>query len=66
MSSKKFKPTARFKKDYRRIYRQDPAAANTLLLLCELSNENGQVETSEQEFADLFAAKFNDPAEYAI
>ncbi len=61
-----FKPTAKFKKNYRRIYRKDPEAANMLLLLCELADRKGQFETSDEELARLYAARFNDPKEYAL
>jgi hypothetical protein len=41
-------------------------AANTFLLVCELTDENGQVFISEQEIVDLMAIRFNDPREYAL
>lgn len=36
------------------------------LLLCELADKNGQVKTSEEQLAELMAARFNDPEEYAL
>lgn len=36
------------------------------LLLCEIADDNGQVETNEAEIAELMAARFNDPEEYAL
>ena len=61
-----FKPTRKFRKDYDRLFKKDPIAANTLLLLCELADKNGQVKTNEARFAELMAARFNDPEEYAL
>jgi hypothetical protein len=61
-----FKPNRRFKKKYDWLYRQDPLAANTYLLICELSDEMGQVITNEQEIAELLAIRFKDPRRYAL
>jgi hypothetical protein len=61
-----FKPNRRFKKKYDWLYRQDPLAANTYLLICELSDEMGQVITNEQEIAELLAIRFEDPRRYAL
>ena len=61
-----FVPNRIFKRKYKRLFRKDPLAANTFLLLCELADEKGQVETNEQELADLMTARFNDPWEYAL
>jgi len=56
----------KFRKKYDRIFRDNPEAANLFLLLCELADEKGQVVTNEEEIAMLMAARFNDPAEYAL
>ena len=61
-----FKPNRKFRKDYDRLFKKDPMGANMFLLLCELANQKGQVTTSEQEIAELMAARFNDPEEYAL
>jgi len=61
-----FKPNKKFKRKYKKLFKKDPLAANTFLLLCELADEKGQVETNEQELAELMAARFNDPEEYAL
>lgn len=61
-----FKPNRKFKKKYDKIFKKDPQAANLWLLLCELANKQGQVETNEEELAELMAARFNDPEEYAF
>jgi hypothetical protein len=61
-----FKPNRKFRKDYDRLFKKDPMGANILLLLCELADENGQVMTTDEEIAELMAARFNDPEEYAL
>ena len=61
-----FAPNRKFKKRYDKIFRKDPLAANTYLLLCELADGKGQIETNEEELAELMAARFSDPQEYAL
>jgi hypothetical protein len=61
-----FKPNRRFKKRYNRLFKNDPLAANTYLLICELADEKGQVKTNEAEIAELMAVRFDDPEEYAL
>jgi hypothetical protein len=65
-----FSPSRRFRRDYDRIFRKDPAAANVFLLLCELADEKGQIrlETSfpEAEIQRLMTARFNDPGAYQL
>ena len=61
-----FVPNRKFKRKYDRIFKQDPEAANFFLLLCELADERGQVETTEEELAELMAVRFSDPGEYAL
>jgi hypothetical protein len=61
-----FTPNKKFKKDYDRLFKQDPLAANTFLLICELADEKGQVKTSPEELAILFATRFEDPEGYAL
>lgn len=60
-----FTRSRRFRRDYERLFKQDPAAANVMLLLCELADEKGQVrfETPfpEVEIQRLMAARFTDP-----
>jgi len=64
---KRFKPNIAFRKDYNRLFREDPHAANLFILLAEMGNKKGQVVTNEQEeLAVLMAARFNDPGEYAL
>ena len=66
MEKMNFKPNRKFKKKYDKLFKKNPQAANLWLLLCELSNERGQVETNEKELADLMAIRFADPKEYAL
>ena len=61
-----FKPNRKFKREYDRIFRKDPEAANLFLLLAELANEKGQVTSSEEELAILMDARFNDYREYQL
>ena len=61
-----FKPNRKFKRKYNRLFKKDPLAANTFLLLCELADEKGQVKTSEEELAQLIQARFEDPREYQL
>jgi hypothetical protein len=61
-----FKPNRKFKKKYNWIFKKDPLAANTFLLLCELADEKGRVITDEKEIAELIAIRFENPEEYAL
>jgi hypothetical protein len=61
-----FRPSRRFRRKYNRLFEEDPKAANMFLLLCELANEKGQVETDPAELAKLMAVRFEDPKEYAL
>lgn len=62
----KFKPNRKFKRQYDRIYRRDPAAANLFLLIAELADERGRVVMDEQELVVLMAARFEDPKAYQL
>jgi len=62
-----FQPNRKLKRDYDRLFKKDPIAANTFLLLCELADEKGQVIVKdESQIAELMAARFNNPEEYAL
>jgi len=61
-----FRPNKKFKRDYNQIFREDPLSANLFLLLAEMANKNGQAKIDEGELAELMAARFNDPREYAL
>ncbi|MEW6671777.1 MAG: hypothetical protein AB1427_08735 [Thermodesulfobacteriota bacterium] len=61
-----FKSSRKFKREYNRIFRRDPAAANLFLLLTELADEHGQVKTDERELAALMAARFENVEAYQL
>ena len=62
-----FKPNRKLRKKYNKLFKKNPLAANTFLLLCELANEKGEVITEPEELAELLAVRFNDPyREYAL
>jgi len=59
----------RFRCDYDRLFKRDPAAANLLLLLAELSDAKGQVHLGpcpEVELQELMAARFEDCRAYHL
>jgi len=65
-----FRPNRKFKRDYDRISRKDPAAANVLLLLAELADDKGQIIFSspytEAEIQRLMIARFECPLAYHL
>ena len=61
-----FNPNRRFRRDYDRLFREDPKAANTFLLLCELADDRGHVETTAEEILVLLAIRFEDPEAYQL
>jgi len=64
-----FTPNRRFRRDYKRIFKRNTEAANLLLLLCELADENGQVSLgpdAEGQLALLMNARFEDPRAYQL
>jgi len=64
-----FIPNRKFKRDYDRIYKKDPVAANVFLLMCELADEKGQVsftEPAEVEIQRLLMARFDDLRAYQL
>lgn len=63
---KEFKPSKVFKKEYDRLYKNDPQCANMLLLLCELANEKGEVYHTEEELTHLYNLRFDSPNVYAL
>jgi len=56
----------KFRKQYEKIFRKDPAAANLFLLLTELADKNGQIKTDPEELSELMAARFENPEAYAL
>ena len=63
---RQFKPSRRFKRDYDRIFKRNPEAANLFLMLAEMADEQGQVVTDEAELARLMGARFEDPRAYQL
>jgi len=61
-----FKPNKLFKKDYDKLFKKDPHQANVLLLLCEIADEHGQVEISDDDLVALFNTRFNSYDEYSL
>jgi hypothetical protein len=64
-----FTPSRKFRRDYDRLFKRDPAAANVFLLLAELTDEKGQVRLGpcpEAEIQELMAARFEDPRAYQL
>ena len=61
-----FRPNKRFKADYDKLFKDNPEQANVLLLLCELADEHGQVEISDDDLTHLFNARFNYSTEYSL
>lgn len=61
-----FIPSKRFRRYYDRAFRKNPAAANVMLLLCELADDRGKVETDETELTRLMTARFDDPRKYQL
>jgi len=68
-----FKPNRKFKKEYDRLFKQNPIGANVFLLLAELADNKGRIKIQGsnekevgQELTRLMEARFNDPMEYAL
>ncbi|MEI8172704.1 MAG: hypothetical protein WCH07_04370 [Deltaproteobacteria bacterium] len=64
-----FTPNRRFRRDYNRLFKQDPAVANVFLLLAELADEKGQIRFGpcpEAEIQQLMAARFDDWRAYQL
>mgnify|MGYP003594149562 CR=1 FL=1 len=65
-----FVPNRHFRRQYNRIFRNNPAAANMLLLLAELADEHGGVRFDgpdpSTEIAGLMAVRFPDPRAYYL
>jgi hypothetical protein len=63
------KPSRRFKREYDRLFKHDPASANVFLLLAELANGRGEVRLGpcpEAEIQQLIAARFDDCRAYQL
>ena len=56
-----FTQNKKINKKYNEVFKKDPFAANTFLLICELADESVQVETTPKGLAILFGAKLKAP-----
>ena len=56
-----FTPNRKFRRKYDRLFKRDPLAANTFLLLCELADAKGRVQTTPKELAALLPERFENP-----
>lgn len=67
---KPFTSSRRFRRDYDRLFRKDPAAANVFLLMAELADERGEVRFDNPdpalEIQRLLAARFDDCRAYQL
>jgi hypothetical protein len=61
-----FKPNRKFWRKYRSLFKKNPFEANLFLLLCEIADNKGQVETDPDELALLMAIRFEDSWERQI
>jgi len=64
-----FTPSRRFRREYDKVFRRDPGAANILLLLAELADEKGQVSLGpcpEADIQKLMGVRFDDPFAYQL
>lgn len=64
-----FTPSRRFKRDYALLIRRDSAVANLILLLAEVTDDNGRVHLGpfpEEEIRRLMVARFIDPRAYQL
>lgn len=63
------KSSGKFRRDYNRLFKRDPAAANLMLLLSKLADQNGQVLLGpypEVEHQSLMAARFDNCRAYQL
>lgn len=60
----------KFRRDYDKIFKTDPIAANIFLVLAELSDINGQIlfdtATMPADIDKLLSARFNDCSAYNL
>jgi len=61
-----FTPNRKFRRKYNWLFKKNPEGANLFLLICEITDGNGRVQTSEEELAELMTVRFKDPQEYAL
>jgi hypothetical protein len=59
-----FKPSRAFRRQYNTLFKKDPCAANMLLLMCELSDDDGRLVIAEpvaETLTMLMNRRFRDP-----
>lgn len=65
-----FNLNRKIRREYNRLYRQNPLFANLLLLFAELADEKGDVgfetHSPESEIQRLMVARFDDPLAYQL
>jgi hypothetical protein len=61
-----FQPNRGFRRQYKKLFKRDPQAANVFLLLCELANKKGQVKADPEELKRLMGVRFEDPKGYQL
>ena len=54
----------RFKRDYEKLFKNNPEGANLLLLIFELAGQKDKVITDATQLGRLMAERFDDPARY--
>ena len=57
-----FQPNRKFRKEYDKLFSENPLAANAFLLLCELADEKGQVVLKDPvaDLQELMVARFGE------
>jgi len=61
-----------FKKDYDKLFKEDPITANLLLLFIDIADDNGQFELPnnvierDTMLTNLLNARFEDPEQYQL
>ena len=66
---KPFTPNRHFRRRYNKMFRTDPLAANVMLLMAELANDDGQIAFAGDpavEVHNLMLARFDDPRAYQL
>ena len=64
-----FTPGKRFKKDYDKLFKEDPVSANLMLLLCDIADKDGNFiiqEPADAELSRLMNARFNNISAYQL
>jgi hypothetical protein len=64
-----FIPNRAFRRTYDSLFKKDPCAANMLLLISELADDQGRVtipQPYEENLARLMMERFDDPRRYQL